>query len=194
MPDITGIEVIEKLSFKPNIIFTTAYEHFAIKAFDSFAVDYLLKPIKEERFDASIEKLSQFGKTNAQINIAELQQMIADLKPKSSAKALPIKIGEKILLLEFDSIAYMEANDKYVNVFTIDGHKYLVDFSLTLLEEKLPPDFLRVQKSYIINKLHIKEVHKHFNSRFVVTLKDKSGTKITTGLTYFEAMKDYLQL
>jgi two-component system LytT family response regulator len=194
MPDLTGIEVLEKISFKPNVIFTTAYEHFAIKAYDSFAVDYLLKPIKEERFAAAIQKLERFGKLNSQINLAELQKMIAELKPKTNAKALPIKIGEKILLIDFDDIAYLEANDKYVNVFTLEGTKYLVDFTLSFLEEKLPETFLRVQKSYIINKTIIKEVHKHFNGRFVLILKDKPHTRITTGLTYYEVLKRHFSL
>ena len=70
MPDLTGFEVIEKLSRKPNIIFTTAYEQYAIKAFETFSIDYLLKPIKEERLKQSIEKLKQFGRLNTSINVA----------------------------------------------------------------------------------------------------------------------------
>jgi two-component system LytT family response regulator len=194
MPDITGLEVLEKIEYQPNIIFTTAYEHYALKAFESFAVDYLLKPIKEERFASSIEKLKEFGKISKTIDIQELQNMIGELKPKPALNALPVKTGERILLIDFDSLAYLEANDKYVNAFSIEGNKYLIDYTLSQLEEKLPDPFLRVQKSFIINKNLVKEVHKHFNSRFVLILKDKKTTRITTGLTYFDKVRTHFGL
>src|SRR5215831_5733154 len=98
MPDLTGFEVIEKLEFKPNIIFTTAYEQFAIKAFETFSIDYLLKPIKEERLQQSIGKLKQFGKADSPINITGLQQIIQQFKAPQKATALPIKTGDRIIL------------------------------------------------------------------------------------------------
>ncbi|MGE5106232.1 MAG: LytR/AlgR family response regulator transcription factor [Sphingobacteriales bacterium] len=194
MPDLTGFEVIEKLDHKPNIIFTTAYEQYAIKAFETFSIDYLLKPIREERMAQSIEKLKKFGKINTRIDISNLKEIIEQFHTPKKATALPIKIGEKIILLRFEKIAYLEANDKYVNVFMEDGQKYLTDQTLTALEEKLPAQFLRIQKSYIINKDKIKEVHKHFNGRFVLTMDDKERNRITSGLTYNEAVKSALGL
>lgn len=194
MPDLTGFEVIEQLNYQPNIIFTTAYEQYALKAFESFSIDYILKPIREERLKQSLEKLKSFGKVNKGINISNIKEIIEQLHAPKKATALPIKTGEKIILLRFEKIAYLEANDKYVNVFMEDGQKYLTDQTLTALEEKLPEPFLRVQKSYIINKDKIKEVHKHFNGRFVLTLDDKGRNKITTGLTYNEAVKSALGL
>src|SRR5882724_4411913 len=76
MPDLTGFEVIEQLSKKPNIIFTTAYEQYAIKAFETFSIDYLLKPIKEERLEQSMQKLKQFGRLNLTIDVSGLQEII----------------------------------------------------------------------------------------------------------------------
>jgi two-component system LytT family response regulator len=192
MPDITGLDVLQKITFQPNIIFTTAFEHFALKAFDTFAVDYLLKPIKEGRFFAAVEKLKTFGKHKEQVNYLDLQKLINDLKPKPQPKALPVKVGDKIILLNYEDIAYMEASDKYVHVYVSSGNKYLVDFTLSAMEEKLPSDFIRIQKSYIINKLFIKEVHKHFNSRFIFILNDKSNTRITSGLTFYDYIKNNL--
>src|SRR5712675_320218 len=80
MPDLTGFEVIEHLSYRPNIIFTTAYEQYAIKAFETFSIDYLLKPIKEERLYQSIEKLKQFGRLNHSIDLPGLQEIIKQFK------------------------------------------------------------------------------------------------------------------
>ncbi len=189
MPDLTGFEVIEKLTHKPDIIFTTAYEQYAIKAFETFSIDYLLKPIKEERLEQSIAKLKKFGRLNAGIDITNLQQIISQLKAPQKATALPVKSGDKINLLRFDNISYFEANDKYVFIHTIDGQKHLTDQSLMTLEEKLPGQFYRVQKSFIINKDRIKEMHKHFNGRFLFTMDDKNNTRISSGRTYHESIK-----
>jgi two-component system LytT family response regulator len=190
MPDLTGFEVIEQLSRKPNIIFTTAYEQYALKAFENFSIDYLLKPIKEERLAQSVEKLRQFGKLNTTITVPGLQEMIKQLRTPQKATALPIKTGDRIVLLKYENISYMEAQDKYVFVFTADGQKYLTDQSLTALSEKLPIQFYRIQKSYIINKEKVKEMHRHFNGRYLFVMDDKPGTRLTSGRTYHEEIKN----
>lgn len=189
MPDLTGFEVIEKLSHKPNIIFTTAYEQFAMKAFETFSIDYLLKPIKEERLHVAIEKLQQFGQLAASVDIMGLQEMIRQLQTPQKATALAIKTGDRIILLRYENIVYMEAQDKYVFVFTGDGQKYLTDQTLSALEEKLPSHFYRIQKSYIINKDKIKEMHKHFSGRYLFIMDDKASTNLTSGRTYNDAIK-----
>lgn len=145
MPDMTGFEVIEKLDKKPNIIFTTAYEQYAIKAFETFSIDYLLKPIREERLAISIEKLRQFGKLNATIDLQNLKDVIEQLKAPKKSTALPIKTGDRINLIRFESICFLEAKDKYVYIHTMDGQRHLTDFTLSHLEEKLPEQFYRVQ-------------------------------------------------
>ncbi|MES1218079.1 MAG: LytTR family DNA-binding domain-containing protein [Bacteroidota bacterium] len=190
MPDLTGFEVIEKLSYKPNIIFTTAYEQYAIKAFETFSIDYLLKPIKEERLQQSIEKLKQFGRLNQSVDVTDLQEIIRQFKAPQKATALPIRTGDRITLLRFENIVYMQAEDKYVFVFTNDGQKHLTDQSLQALSEKLPAQFYRIQKSYIINKEKIKEMHRHFNGRFLFIMEDKPSTRLTSGRTYYDEIKE----
>lgn len=191
MPDLTGFEVIEQLTYKPNIIFTTAYEQYAIKAFESFSIDYLLKPIKEERLEQSLHKLKKFGKISGSgIDVAGLQDIIRQLQAPPKATALPVKIGDRIILLRFEQIAYMEAEDKYVYIHTIDGAKHLTDQTLTVLAEKLPAHFFRIQKSYIINKDRIRVMHRHFNGRFLFILDDKAGTRLTSGRTYNEPIRE----
>ncbi|HEY6061963.1 MAG TPA: LytTR family DNA-binding domain-containing protein [Chitinophagaceae bacterium] len=189
MPDLTGFEVIERLPIKPNIIFTTAYEQYAIKAFESFSIDYLLKPIKEERLKQSIDKLKQFGRLAEKIDLPGLQEIIRQLRVPQKATALPIKTGDRINLVRFENISYLEASDKYVFIHTIDAQKHLTDQSLLALEEKLPPSFYRIQKSYIINKDRIKEMHRHFNSRYLFIMDDKTGSRLTSGRTYHDAIK-----
>src|SRR5687767_4414449 len=120
MPDLTGFEVLEQLNHKPNVIFTTAYEQYAIKAFESFSIDYLLKPIKEERLQQSIGKLQQFGRLNQSINISGLQEIIRQFQAPQKATALPIRTGDRIVLVRFEQIAFLEAQDKYVFIHTVD--------------------------------------------------------------------------
>jgi two-component system LytT family response regulator len=194
MPDLTGFEVIEKLSRKPNIIFTTAYEQYAIKAFETFSIDYLLKPIKEERLKQSIEKVKQFGQLNQSVDITNLQEIIKQFRAPQKATALAIKTGDRIILLRYETISHFEAHDKYVFIYTTDGQKHLTDQTLTLLEEKLPSQFYRIQKSYIINKEKIKEMHRHFNGRYLFIMDDKAGTHLTSGRTYHDAIKEEFDL
>ena len=189
MPDLTGFEVIDQLSEKPNIIFTTAYEQYAIKAFENFSIDYLLKPIKDERLKQSIEKLKQFGRLNQSINVTALQEIIRQFHSPKKATALPIKTGDRINLIRYENISFLEAQDKYVCVFTIEGQKFLTDQSLTILAEKLPSAFCRIHRSYIINKDKIKEMHRHFSGRYLFVMDDKSATRITSGRTYQDVFK-----
>ncbi len=189
MPDLTGFEVIERLKQKPNIIFTTAYEQYAIKAFETFSIDYLLKPIKEERLEQSIDKLKEFGRLTRSVDLSGLQEVIRQLQVPQKATALPIKTGDRINLVRFENISFLESSDKYVYINTIEGQKHLTDQSLTALEEKLPSEFYRIQKSYIINKDRIKEMHRHFNSRYLFTMDDKANTRLTSGRTYHDSIK-----
>jgi len=189
MPDLTGFEVIEQLTERPNIIFTTAYEQYAIKAFETFSIDYLLKPIKEERLQKSIEKLRQFGRLNHTINVNGLQEIIRQFQAPKKATALPIKTGDRIILLRYENIVFFEAQDKYVCVFTTEGQKYLTDQPLSALSEKLPSPFCRIHRSYIINKEKIKEMHRHFSGRYLFIMDDKAATRLTSGRTYSDIFR-----
>jgi two-component system LytT family response regulator len=192
MPGFTGFEVLQQITWQPNIIFTTAYDEYSLKAFETFAVDYLLKPIRQERLDAALQKLQQFGRLS-QAPMPNLQDLVQALSPKKPA-AFPVKLGDRILLFQYDTISHFEANDKYVEMRTTDGRKFLADQTLTELAMRLPGNFLRVQKSYIINKEKVREVQKHFNGRFVFLMEDKGQSRIVSGLTYYDVIKKELGL
>ncbi|HEY0732890.1 MAG TPA: LytTR family DNA-binding domain-containing protein, partial [Chitinophagaceae bacterium] len=115
--------------------------------------------------------------------------IIRQFQAPQKATALPIRTGDRIILVRFDQIAYLEAEDKYVFVYTLDGQKYLTDQSLSSLLERLPGEFYRIQKSYIINKERIREMHRHFNSRYLFIMDDKAGTRLTSGRTYQDAIR-----
>ncbi len=186
--DMSGFDVLKKITVLPHIIFITAFDQYAIKAFEELAIDYLLKPIREERFRLCMEKLKRITKDEKKYDFDALQQLVH--MPQKKPTALPVKIGDKIFLIDFDSISYIEADDKYVNIFTDEGKKFLSDVALMKFEEKLPSNFIRVQKSYIINKDKVKELHKYFNSRFIFIMKDKPLSQIKSGLTYYSVIKE----
>jgi two-component system LytT family response regulator len=100
-----------------------------------------------------------------------------------------MKSGDRIRLLRYENIAYLEAQDKYVCVFTTDGQKFLTDHSLTTLAEKLPSMFCRIHRSYIINKDKIREMHRHFSGRYLFIMDDKAATRITSGRTYQDVFR-----
>ena len=136
-----------------------------------------------------MEKLKQFGRLNTSIDINNLQDIIRQFQAPTKTPVLTIKTGDRIILLRFENIVYLEAQDKYVFVYMADGQKHLTDQSLSSLLEKLPSHFCRIQKSYIINKEKIREMHRHFNGRYLFIMEDKTGTRLTSGRTYHEELK-----
>jgi two-component system LytT family response regulator len=181
MPDMNGFEMLSKLTRQPLVIFTTAYEQYALDAFKENSIDYLIKPIDEDRFDQSIQKLQRLGATNRDMDIKHMMSIFNQLQPKKEITALPVKTGQKILLVRFSEIVYCQSGDGYVSLFTDSGKEYVSDLNLVNLVQKLPENFLRVQKSTIINKDKIKEIQRYFNNRLIITLNDQNNTKITTG-------------
>ena len=192
MPIMTGFDMLGLLNYQPKIIFTTAFDNYAIKAFEENSVDYLLKPIEQDRLDKALEKLNRLGSQN--VDSDQLQKMFATLQPKKNFKSFPVKVGDKILLIKPEEITYLEARDKYVFIVTETNKEYITDFSLTALEEKLPEPFLRVHRAFIINCDKIKEVHKGFSGSFIIGMTDKNQTKINSGRSYHEQVKRILEL
>ena len=194
MPNMDGFSMLVKLLHKPMVVFTTAYEQFAIKAFEENAIDYLLKPIEESRFNKCVQKLNKLENVYLPSDFIALKQLFDNLQPKKEITAIPIKIKDKILLVRLNQIAYLEAEHGYVTIHKENGDQQLTDLTLLQLEEKLPSTFLRVQKSYIINTEKINEISKYFNNRLVIVMQDVNKTRITTGTTYINKIRAYLHL
>ncbi len=178
MPVFNGFEMLTRLTHQPKVVFTTAYDQYAIKAFEEDSIDYLLKPIEPERLEKTIRRLQQ-----AQVSTPDylqLHELIKQLGGAEEVKTLTVKIGDKILLIKLDTIVFIEAEDRYVFLHTIDGKKHLTDFTVASLEEKLSEQFVRIHRSYIINSDYIKEIRKGFNGAFVFVMSDKENTRLTS--------------
>ncbi|MDN5200959.1 LytTR family DNA-binding domain-containing protein [Fulvivirgaceae bacterium BMA10] len=192
MPGLNGFEMLQKLDNPPTVIFTTAYEEYAIKAFQENSIDYLLKPIEEERLKTSLDKLKKFNNRTSSENIDSVLSLIEQLKPKPDLVSFPVKVGDRIIMVKLEDIVYFEAADKYVNLYTNANQTFLIDQSLSELVIKLPENFLRVHRGNIVNKNYIKEFQKHFNNRFILVLED--GTRIRSGKSYYEELKALLTI
>jgi two-component system LytT family response regulator len=195
MPVLNGFEMLSQLQYMPVVVFVTAFESYAIRAFEENSVDYLLKPVEKERLQLTLERLKKLRMENKSIDYnQQLFHAIEQLKPKKELISIPVKMGERILLIRLEEIIYFEAEDKYVYLHTHEDKKYLIDYSLTTLEEKLPAFFIRASRSVIINQRFIKEIQKYFSGRYVLLMNNKTQTKITTGLSYADKVRALMEI
>ncbi|HZY37765.1 MAG TPA: response regulator [Mucilaginibacter sp.] len=178
MPVFNGFEMLARITHQPKVVFTTAYDQYAIKAFEEGSVDYLLKPVEPERLEKTIKRLEVWQ--NERTDYTHLATLMQAFRVKNEIKTLTVKIGDKILLIKLDSIVFIEAEDRYVFLHTIDGKKHLTDFTVSSLEEKLSEQFVRIHRGHIINSDYIKEIRRGFNGAFVFVMNDKENTRLTS--------------
>lgn len=190
MKDMTGFEVLEALSQEelPMVIFITAYDKYAIKAFDVFAFDYLLKPFKDERFHLSVEnalsnlRQQQHKSPNQELSalLNYLRQPNAPQAPRS--KMLPLKSSGKISFVEMDDIQYVTGSGYYIEIFTLDK-KYLLRETLTSILTKLDQEqFIRIHRSSIINLQFLNEVI--YGSGGEIEVQMKNGELLRLSKSY----------
>ncbi|TGV00544.1 LytR/AlgR family response regulator transcription factor [Flavivirga rizhaonensis] len=193
MPGFTGFELLEQLETIPMVVFCTAYSEYALKAFDTNSVDYLVKPIQLERLQQTVNKLKLFKGDQDPQNILDAIKEIAAQKETLQMTSITVKKANKLMFVKLETISYFEAAENYVTIYTNTGD-HLIEQPLSQLELKLPANFLRVHRAVIINTTFIKEVQKYFNSRFVITLSNKTKTKITTGRSYNDTIKNWMDV
>ncbi len=160
MPEKSGFDLLEELGAVPEVVFTTAYDQYAVKAFELNALDYLVKPLREERFVKTIEKVKQelINKSKATPDVLPMHRKIF------------IKDGEDCYFIPLSDIHYIESLENYARLYFGD-QKAMIKRSLNLLEEKLDPTvFFRANRSQIINTHYIQEIHPHFNNRLQIKL------------------------
>jgi two-component system LytT family response regulator len=184
MPELDGFEVLRALNpdEMPVVVFVTAHDKFALKAFDVHAVDYLLKPFDRERFKTALDRAIQKIRSQAGANPA-LNAVLAETKPAAKPlERLLVKTDGRVLLLKVDDIDWIEAADNYVNLHA-GKESHMMRETMSSLEGKLPPArFMRVSRSAIVNLERIQELQPMFHGEYVVVLK--TGTKITLTRSY----------
>ena len=191
MPKITGFEMIELLDYKPQIIFTTAYDQYALKAFELNAVDYLLKPFSKERMLTAIEKVIHHIQHDEN-NIDKLEEL-SNLRPgEEFIDRVVVKDRHKIHIITVDKIRYIESLDDYVMIYTQDG-RHMKQKTMKYFETYLDPkNFIRIHRSYIVQVDNIAEIQQYEKESYVVILKDKDKTKLKVSKTGYKKIKEVL--
>jgi two-component system LytT family response regulator len=194
MPEIDGFGVIREITPEemPPVVFVTAYDEYAVQAFDVNALDYLLKPFDDERFTRCLRKLEQ--RLGVPVNETSLIEKLASLvagqtKPRT-ADRLAIRNSDRITLLQTDEIDWIEAADNYVEIH-VGKHVHLMRETLSNLEQRLQPyRFLRIHRSRLVNADRIKELHSLFHGEYELVLSD--GTRLTSSRHYRDILQRLL--
>ena len=185
MPKLNGFEVLELLDEHPAIIFVTAYDQYALKAFEVHAIDYLLKPFTKQRFDDALARaLQSLHKKHSQKTKALIQE--TKLKDTPLERVL-IKEGSKVHVFPVQKIDYVEAQDDYVS-FRVEGKSHLKQQRLAELETSLDEKyFVRIHRSYILNIERISKIELYAKDSRVALLKD--GTKLPISRSGYDKLK-----
>jgi two-component system LytT family response regulator len=190
MPKLNGFEMLELLENPPVIIFTTAFDQFALKAFEANAADYLLKPFSLERFDEAIQKA--FVRLRSKTPQTGLIKKLIEQndEKKEFLERIVIKNGPKISIIPVQDVNYLEAQDDYVMIYSSEG-KFLKQKTMIFFDEHLDPkDFIRVHRSYIVAVKGIKKIELLEKESYQVILQDK--TAIPVSKTGYEKLKEIL--
>lgn len=190
MPKLSGFEMLELIDDMPEVIFTTAFDQYAIKAFELSATDYLMKPFSRQRFKEAIDKvIARFDQNKNKTE--KISQLTENIKQEAETiERMFIKTGNKIDMVNVTDIVQVIAQDDYVEVVTADK-KYLKKETMNYLEDALPSTiFSRVHRSHIININHINKIEKYGKESYVVILKD--GGTVSISKSRIKGLKEQL--
>lgn len=188
MPKITGFEMLELLDYQPEIIFTTAYNQYALKAFEYSAVDYLLKPFPKTRLIQAVDKAyNRIIKNTKPANYDKLQEQPAEEK----LIRIVVKDRNRINIIPVEKIRYIESQDDYVMIHSPEG-RFLKQKTMKYFESHLDSKhFVRIHRSYIVKVEEITEIQQYDKESYVVILKDQ--TKLKVSKSGYKNLKDILR-
>lgn len=187
MPKLTGFEMLEILENPPVIIFTTAFDQYAIKAFEVNATDYLLKPFSEERFaEAILRATKQIENKND--NTKQIDGLLKHIENREEyLERVVVKIGQKISIIPVNDIKYIEAQDDYVMIYSDNGN-FLKQKTMKYFEQNLDPAaFLRIHRSYIVNINNIKQIELFEKESYFALMND--GKKLPVSKSGYQELK-----
>ena len=196
MPEMDGFAVLDAVGTErvPAVIFVTAFDEYALKAFDVHALDYLLKPFDRQRFEAALQRAKERIRTDRGRDLDErIDSLLDELRDRGRTRWLErwvVKSHGRIFFVDVDEIERIEAAGNYVELHTGTA-SHLIRGTMKALERRLDPErFVRVHRSHMINWRHIREVHPWFNGDFRIVMK--SGAEVTTGGAYRETLRELL--
>lgn len=188
MPKITGFEMLELLDHKPEIIFSTAYDQYALKAFDYNAADYLLKPYSKERLKEAVDKVAE--RITSGNRKTDLANRLNEYPRDEFLDRIVVKDRHKINIIPVDQIRYIESMDDYVMIYTKEG-RHIKQKTMKYLEDSLnPQEFVRIHRSYIVKVTEIKEIQQYEKESYLVIMADK--TKLKVSKSGYKRLKEVL--
>lgn len=191
MPELNGFDVLERLETQPYVVFTTAYDRYALQAFAVHSIDYLLKPVEAAGLHRALDKLVRI-RSGAEAE-PDLRGAIAAVL-KYPAR-LPSRVGDRIEFVELDGVTHFYAEDKLTFAATVAGKSHVIDATVTELEARLDPEkWVRVHRSTLVHLPFVQEVHGFFGGRLVVRLKDSRRTELAVARERVAALKTKLGL
>ena len=192
MPGMTGFEVLQKLPRQPTVVFTTAFDRFALDAFEVNSIDYLLKPIELERLEKALSKLERLRSTpRAAIDEDHLRTVVHELTRKFPER-IASRIGERVVFVEMTKVTHFFAKDRLTYAAT-PSKDYVIDISISDLEQKLDPAvFLRIHRSTLLNIHYVDEVTSWLGGGLIVRLKDGKRTELQIARDRVREVKERL--
>jgi DNA-binding LytR/AlgR family response regulator len=194
LADGLSFELFQQVEVKAPIIFTTAYDEYAIRAFKVNSVDYLLKPIEQDELEAAIDKFKSQQQATSQDQIGKVLETLLGQKTEWKTRFL-LKAGARFDVVDVENVAYLYAEDKVVFLVTNDRKKYFVDDTLDELEQKLNPKyFFRLNRKYFSQLSAIERIESHFNGRLKIKLRDRDDDDIYVSREKAEIFKKWLDV
>ena len=195
LSDGLSFEIFEKIDIKSAVIFTTAYDEYALRAFKLNSIDYLLKPIDEEELDTAIAKFRNQFQVNSVSNLdfEAIKQMLVNPISKEYRKRFSVKIGQQIKVIDIAEIECLYSENKGTYIHTSDNRDYLIDSSLEVVETELNPnDFFRISRKYIIPLQSVKEIQVYSNSRLKISLPTYKADEVIVARERVSDFKEWL--
>lgn len=193
LEDDLSFSIFEKLKVTSPIIFTTAYDEYAIKAFKLKSIDYLLKPINQEELYSAINKYKQWNTNdNAKIDLSSLYEMIVKKEPEYKTR-FSVTVGQKIKTVGIDEVAYFYSEDSITFLTTHDNHNYTIDYSLDQLVEMVNPiDFFRINRQFLVKLKAINQIHVFPKSKLKLELTPATDKEIFVSVEKVTKFKNWL--
>jgi two-component system, LytTR family, response regulator len=194
MPALTGFELVSRLTFEPTIVFTTAYDHYALQAFQVNSIDYLLKPIEPEDLARALGKLTRTGGPR----LAQVSAAIAAIMDARTAAAplqrIASRVGQRIKLVDLQRVSHFAADDKLTYAVTEEG-AHVVDMTLSDLEATLDSRrFQRIHRSWLVNLDYVTELNGSFAGTYRVRLRDRQQSELRVARDRVQPLKEKLGL
>lgn len=192
MPGLTGFELLMRLDRNVPVIFTTAYDRYALEAFTVNSIDYLLKPIEPERLERALDKLERLaGQPRPDVR-ALARELAAQLTPGRRLDRIASRVGERTTLLDVARITHCFSRDKLTFAVS-NGREHVIDYTLSQLEERLDPKrFVRIHRATIVNTAFVQELDAWVDGGIIVRLKDEKKTELSVARDRVRELKERL--